>query len=208
MTSDYLGDWDGKDNLHLRSFSEISHRTPWEPGALVFNSTYKQLFFPQIYLYSSVVTVIICSIIVGHVASMTPDFTQAKQAANRVFYLLDHVPPIDSYSNEGKQPVSESVIFLERERGGERGRGRERGKKFYINKLWLSWIGKCAIGNLIQVKFPYRKIAWSKGGMVGQEIWPVRYVWPRTVGHVSPHPSHTTRGYLAVNLCYCITSLV
>ena len=124
MTSDYLGDWVGKDNLHLRSFSEISHRTPWEPGALVFNSTYKQLFFPQIYLYSSVVTVIICSIIVGHVASMTPDFTQAKQAANRVFYLLDHVPPIDSYSNEGKQPVSESVIFWER--GRERGRGRER----------------------------------------------------------------------------------
>ena len=60
---------------------------------------------------------------------MTPDFTQAKQAANRVFYLLDHVPPIDSYSNEGKQPVSESVIFLERERGGERGRGRERGRE-------------------------------------------------------------------------------
>ena len=115
-----MGDWDGKDNLHLRDFSEISQRTLSEPGALLsiplllittfFFLFYEQFFFPQIYLYSSVVTVIICSIIVGHVASMTPDFTQAKQAANRVFYLLDHVPPIDSYSNEGKQPVSEPVI--------------------------------------------------------------------------------------------------
>ena len=61
--------------------------------------------------------------------SLSPDYAQAKQATNRVLYLLDHVPPIDSYSNEGKQPVSESVIFLERERGGERGRGRERGRE-------------------------------------------------------------------------------
>lgn len=37
---------------------------------------------------------------------MTPDFVKAKEAAQRLFRLLDKVPPIDSSSNEGIRPVS------------------------------------------------------------------------------------------------------
>jgi hypothetical protein len=42
----------------------------------------------------------------GQVASMTPDYAKAKEAAERVFYILDRVPPIDVYSKEGKKPVT------------------------------------------------------------------------------------------------------
>jgi hypothetical protein len=37
---------------------------------------------------------------------MTPDYAKAKEAAERVFYILDRVPPIDVYSKEGKKPVT------------------------------------------------------------------------------------------------------
>jgi hypothetical protein len=46
----------------------------------------------------------------GQVASMTPDYAKAKQAAERVFYLLDKVPHIDVYSSEGIKPVRKVAI--------------------------------------------------------------------------------------------------
>ena len=59
---------------------------------------------------SSVFTVIVCAVILGQVASMTPDYAKAKKAADRVFYLLDKIPPIDSYSDAGLQPVRKMYL--------------------------------------------------------------------------------------------------
>lgn len=43
---------------------------------------------------------------------MTPDYTKAKRAAGRVFFLLDKVPEIDVYSNEGAIPVIRKSFFF------------------------------------------------------------------------------------------------
>ena len=59
---------------------------------------------------SSVFTIIVCAVILGQVASMTPDYAKAKKAADRVFYLLDKIPPIDSYSDAGLRPVRKSYL--------------------------------------------------------------------------------------------------
>ena len=39
---------------------------------------------------------------------MTPDYTEARKAAHRVFAFLKKIPNIDSYSEEGTRPVSNS----------------------------------------------------------------------------------------------------
>lgn len=54
----------------------------------------------------SIFTVVLSAIIVGQMVSMTPNYAKAKRAANRLFSLLERIPFIDSYSNEGKIPVS------------------------------------------------------------------------------------------------------
>lgn len=41
----------------------------------------------------------------GQVASITPDYAKAKQAADRIFHLLERVPLVDGFSNEGGKPV-------------------------------------------------------------------------------------------------------
>ena len=38
----------------------------------------------------------------GLAASMTPGYAKAKQAARRIFSLLDRKPPIDAFSQSGK----------------------------------------------------------------------------------------------------------
>ena len=48
------------------------------------------------------------AIIVGQLSSMTPDYTEARKAAHKVFVFLKKVPNIDSYSEEGTRPVSNS----------------------------------------------------------------------------------------------------
>ncbi|CAB4013881.1 Multidrug resistance 1 [Paramuricea clavata] len=55
-------------------------------------------------MMTAIITVLICCVMLGQVASMTPDYAKAKQAAERVFYLLDKVPHIDVYSKEGIKP--------------------------------------------------------------------------------------------------------
>ena len=47
-----------------------------------------------------------CAMILGQVASMTPDYKEAKKAADRIFYLIQKIPEIDSYSEAGRKPVS------------------------------------------------------------------------------------------------------
>ena len=54
---------------------------------------------------SSIFTIIFCALVIGQAASMTPDYVKAKQSAQRVFYLLDKVPVIDCFSDEGLRPV-------------------------------------------------------------------------------------------------------
>ena len=61
---------------------------------------------------SSVFTIILCAVILGQVASMTPDYAKAKKAADRVFYLLDKIPPIDSYSDAGLRPVRKIYLKI------------------------------------------------------------------------------------------------
>ncbi len=43
--------------------------------------------------------------VVGHVASVTPSYAKAKRAATRLFNLLEKIPFLDSYSNNGKKLV-------------------------------------------------------------------------------------------------------
>ena len=54
----------------------------------------------------SIFTVVLSAIIVGQMISMTPNYAKAKHAANRLFSLLERIPFIDSYSNDGKILVS------------------------------------------------------------------------------------------------------
>jgi hypothetical protein len=58
-------------------------------------------------LNRSIITVLITAIMIGQVASMTPDYQKAKQAADRVFHLIGNVPHIDCFSDAGKRPVRE-----------------------------------------------------------------------------------------------------
>lgn len=40
----------------------------------------------------------------GQAAAFAPNYAKAKLSANRVFFLLDRVPEIDGYSEEGEKP--------------------------------------------------------------------------------------------------------
>ena len=50
----------------------------------------------------------------GNATSFAPDFGKAKIAANRLFYMFDRVPLIDSLSEQGKtlvgHPMSEISV--------------------------------------------------------------------------------------------------
>ena len=46
------------------------------------------------------------TMIAGNLASMAPDYVAAKVSAARVFRLLDKVPAIDTYNDEGSMLVS------------------------------------------------------------------------------------------------------
>ena len=62
-------------------------------------------FVFSLFKNSSIFTIILCAVVIGQVVSMTPDYVKAKQSAQRVFYLLDKVPVIDCFSDEGLRPV-------------------------------------------------------------------------------------------------------
>ena len=46
----------------------------------------------------------------GTAGSFAPNYAKARLAANRIFALIDRVPEIDSYSEEGEKP--ERVTLL------------------------------------------------------------------------------------------------
>ncbi|XP_046862109.1 ATP-dependent translocase ABCB1-like isoform X2 [Xenia sp. Carnegie-2017] len=55
---------------------------------------------------TSVFTIIMCAVVIGQLSSMTPDYTEARKATNRVFSFLEKIPEIDSYNDRGVIPTS------------------------------------------------------------------------------------------------------
>ena len=49
--------------------------------------------------------------IAGQIASMAPDYVAAKVSAARCFIILDRVPEIDSYSENGQRLVRSIFLF-------------------------------------------------------------------------------------------------
>ena len=49
---------------------------------------------------------------VGQAGAFAPDYAKARLSANRIFALLDRVPVIDGYSEEGSKIVSEALSLL------------------------------------------------------------------------------------------------
>ena len=59
------------------------------------------------FLHCSVFSAIVFGgMALGEASSFAPDATKAGISAGHIFDLLDRVPEIDSYSDEGEQPVS------------------------------------------------------------------------------------------------------
>ena len=48
----------------------------------------------------------------GHAGAYAPNYAKARLSANRIFYLLDRKPRIDSYSEEGKKLASFFIIII------------------------------------------------------------------------------------------------
>ena len=48
---------------------------------------------------------VLSAIVVGQVVSVTPSYGKAKVAATRLLKLLERIPLLDSYSDDGKKPV-------------------------------------------------------------------------------------------------------
>ncbi len=48
----------------------------------------------------------------GQAAAFAPNYTKAKISANRIFFLLDRVPEIDGYSEEGEKPQEVGVVSV------------------------------------------------------------------------------------------------
>ena len=48
----------------------------------------------------------------GRISTFLPGYSKAILSARRIFKLLDTVPQIDSYSNEGLEPVSEYNVVV------------------------------------------------------------------------------------------------
>ncbi len=47
----------------------------------------------------------------GQAAAFAPNYAKAKLSANRIFHLLDRVPEIDGYSEEGEKPQKVGVVI-------------------------------------------------------------------------------------------------
>ena len=46
----------------------------------------------------------------GQASTFAPDYAKARLSANRIFALIDRIPLIDIYSEEGDTPVSHVVV--------------------------------------------------------------------------------------------------
>ena len=50
---------------------------------------------------------------IGQATAFIPNLTRAKLSANRIFFMLDRKPVIDTYSDEGIEPVSVYTTVME-----------------------------------------------------------------------------------------------
>ena len=57
------------------------------------------------YLYSVFLAVIFGLVSASQASSFAPNYAKARLSAKRIFALVDLVPSIDSYSEEGDKPV-------------------------------------------------------------------------------------------------------
>ena len=60
-------------------------------------------------IYTVFMALIFGFLALGQANSFAPSYSKAKQAARRIFALLDRKSKIDAYSNEGEKPVSFSM---------------------------------------------------------------------------------------------------
>jgi hypothetical protein len=60
---------------------------------------------------STVFTYLSVGVVVGQTSSMTPDYTKAKVAAQKVFTLINSVPSIDNQSDQGLKLVSTISVW-------------------------------------------------------------------------------------------------
>ena len=63
-------------------------------------------------IYTVFMALIFGTLALGQANSFAPSYSKAKQAARRVFALLDHKSSIDSSSDNGIRPVSTSLCAL------------------------------------------------------------------------------------------------
>ena len=47
----------------------------------------------------------------GQAGAFAPNYAKAKLSADRIFFLLDRVPVIDGYSQDGDKPVSMAHLY-------------------------------------------------------------------------------------------------
>jgi ABC-type multidrug transport system fused ATPase/permease subunit len=60
-------------------------------------------------IYTVFMALIFGSLALGQANSFAPSYSKARQAARRIFALLDRKSRIDTYSDEGAKPVSVSA---------------------------------------------------------------------------------------------------
>ena len=70
------------------------------------------MFFVYLYLYSVFFALIFGIILASQGSSFAPNYAKARLSAKRIFALVDLVPSIDSYSEEGDKPVCCHVFQL------------------------------------------------------------------------------------------------
>ena len=57
-----------------------------------------------------VTAILFGALAVAQNSSFAPDFAEAQTAAHRILKLIDDVPSIDAYSEDGHKPVSLPII--------------------------------------------------------------------------------------------------
>ena len=69
-----------------------------EPGSIVHGD------FEAIFV--AFMALVFGAIGAGQAGAFAPNYAKAKLSADRIFFLLDRVPVIDGYSEDGDRPVS------------------------------------------------------------------------------------------------------
>lgn len=66
------------------------------------------VYFPRVFT-----AIAYGAMVIGETLVLAPEYSKAKSGAAHLFALLEKNPTINSYSQEGKKPVSSTTIFRE-----------------------------------------------------------------------------------------------